>query len=117
MVLVRDITDRGRTQELLRSEEFLRLAVESADLGTWEFYPATGEIMWSETMKRHFGLQPEAEVGARTFVQGLGCEVRELMEHCIAEPIAARGSDGHFTKECRIAGIGNAKPRWLSSWG
>jgi PAS domain S-box-containing protein len=54
--------ERRRAQEALgRSEERLRLAVNTARMGTWELDLATGRIEASEICKENFGLPAEAD--------------------------------------------------------
>ncbi|MBC8145047.1 MAG: PAS domain S-box protein [bacterium] len=55
----RDITKQHRAEEeLRRSEERFRLAVEAAELGPWEFNIRTGEVHWSTNLERIHGLEP-----------------------------------------------------------
>ena len=47
--------------DLREQEERVRLAVEAADIGTWDFNPLTGEQEWSSRAKDHvrpFRLMP-----------------------------------------------------------
>jgi PAS domain S-box-containing protein len=49
--------ERARLFETARaSETRLRLALESAGMGTWEWEPATGDVHWSEQMGPLYGL-------------------------------------------------------------
>jgi PAS domain S-box-containing protein len=49
--------ERARLFETARaSETRLRLAFESADMGTWEWNSATGDVRWSEQMGPLYGL-------------------------------------------------------------
>lgn len=43
---------------LLRSEERLLFALEAANLGTWEWNKATGEVHWSANMESIHGMEP-----------------------------------------------------------
>ena len=56
-------------EELRESEERLALAVEATQLGTFDFYPQTGKLIWSKFARQHFGLSSEAEVTYDTFLQ------------------------------------------------
>lgn len=57
----RDITEYKRAQESLRqSEERLRLAMEAAQLGTWDVNLTTGKAIWSEQHFTLLGFEPVA---------------------------------------------------------
>ncbi len=50
---IEDITERKRDSEaLLRSEERYELAVRSTGVGIWDWDVASGEVFWSEQLKR-----------------------------------------------------------------
>ena len=51
--------DRKRNEvDLRRSREHLSLALEATAMGTWEWDPASGEVLWSPTLERIYGLEP-----------------------------------------------------------
>lgn len=56
-----DVTEERRQAEALRiSEERLRLAMDAAELGAWDWDLVTGAVSWSPVVERHVGLAPGA---------------------------------------------------------
>jgi PAS domain S-box-containing protein len=57
---VQDVTDRKRVETALReSEERLMLALESANMGTWEWDGETDSLLWNHWQFTLFGVRPE----------------------------------------------------------
>lgn len=68
LVIVRDISDRKLSEELLlKSETHLKLAQRISKLGSWEFDLRTGEVIWSEEVFRIFGRDPA--IGTPTYLE------------------------------------------------
>ncbi|QMW00949.1 PAS domain-containing protein [Spirosoma foliorum] len=112
-----DVTDRKRAG--IRSqmtETSLRLAVESARIGTWEFYPLTGELIWSDRCKELFGLPATAEIDYTVFLQGLHPDDRALTDQAVKD-VLQPDSNGIFTCEYRTLGIEDGQLRWIRSKG
>jgi PAS domain S-box-containing protein len=56
--IARDITERVRTEEVLRENQMmLALAMQSSRMGAWERDVATGVVIWSEELEDIFGLE------------------------------------------------------------
>jgi PAS domain S-box-containing protein len=88
-----DITRRKQIEETLKlSEERLRFAIEGAELGTWDYDVASGEILWSDPCKRIFGLPPDAKVDYQVFLNVLHPEDRERI-HAAVERASAHHED------------------------
>jgi PAS domain S-box-containing protein len=112
-----DVTERRRAEERLReSEHRLRLAAEAADVGTWDFNPATGELSWDERCKRFFGLQPDAEITYEIFLDGLHPEDRERTDAAVQRALEPVGP-GEYDVEYRTVGIGDKIERWIAAKG
>jgi PAS domain S-box-containing protein len=114
--IVRDITTRRRTQEdLATSEERLRLALEAAQLGTWDWDLLSGKIEWSPRCREVFGVAPEAEISIQLLLDCAHPEDRTLVEaeiHRVLEP----GSTGASALDYRVVHPDGAE-RWVSVKG
>ena len=76
---------------LQEREERLRLAVESADIGTWDFNPITGRREWSDRSKIMFGLPADADVTNMSFLDRVHPEDRKRARRAVAEALIPVG--------------------------
>lgn len=117
MILVTDVTEqvaaRTKTEE---SEAQLRIAIESGELGTFDFYPQTGVLLWSDRTKALFGLPPGAEVTYNTYLKGLHPDDKERSDAASQQAMNAKNG-GLYENEYRTIGITDGKLRWLRSKG
>ena len=56
----REIGDSRARRARRRAEERLSLAMSATQLGTFDYFPQTGELIWSDALKQQFGLPPAA---------------------------------------------------------
>jgi PAS domain S-box-containing protein len=112
-----DITDRKQAEMRVReAEDRLRLALDAADLGTWDFNPTSGELKWDECCKAMFGLSPNADVHYDIFLAGLHPEDRDR-----AHDVVVAALDPAIRGECdieyRTIGIEDGVERWIAAKG
>jgi PAS domain S-box-containing protein len=101
---------------LRESEERLALAIEATQLGTFDFHPRTGALVWSQYGKRHFGLSPDAVVSLDQLWHAIHPEDRPRIETALRTAFHA-GHDGYHSAEYRAVGIEDGIERWLSTRG
>jgi PAS domain S-box-containing protein len=111
-----DITERKRAETALRDSELtLRLAVDAAELGLWDYDVRTGALHWSARLKELYGLPPQAEVDFDRFVGLLHPDDRASVLAGYQAALDPRG-DGRFGFEHRICAADGAV-RWLQAAG
>jgi PAS domain S-box-containing protein len=112
-----DVTHCKQAEEaLLQSEERFKLATDATGYGTFDFYPQTGELIWSTHTKRHFGLGPSASIDYSTFLQGIHPADRTRIDHAVKEALCPE-SGGVYRVEYRTIGVEDRKERWIQATG
>jgi hypothetical protein len=103
-------------EELRSSEERLALAVEATQLGTFDFYPQTGKLIWSKFARQHFGVLSDAEVTYDTFLRALHSADRDRVTQTLQEALSYENG-GHYMDDYRTVGIEDGQERWLAARG
>jgi PAS domain S-box-containing protein len=80
VLLIQQSRRRRLARALLRSEEWLRLATEGAQLGVWHWNEVTRELSWDVKTREMFGAPPDGEVTLETFHHCLHPDDRERVE-------------------------------------
>jgi PAS domain S-box-containing protein len=115
---VRDLIVERKAAEraLAESEERLRLATDAANVGTWDYYPLTRELIWNDHCRAHFGLSPGTPITYEVFLAGLHPDERTRMDQIVAAALDPRGH-GRLDVEYRTIGIEDGVERWISAMG
>ena len=115
-VLRSDVTERHETAARLKeSEDRLRLAVEAANIGTFDYYPLTGELRFSNRAKAIFGASPSRDFAYATYLEGLHPAYRELPAQTVARLRA--GQAERYEIEYRTVGLEDQQERWVAERG
>ncbi|NJL35545.1 MAG: PAS domain S-box protein [Leptolyngbyaceae cyanobacterium SM1_4_3] len=116
VAFILDLSDRKQAETALRqSEDRLRMAIESAQLGTWDWNLITNELTWDAGCKAMFGLSPDATVTYETHLAGLHPDDRDYVYESGQQ--ALHFEDGNFDVEYRAIGIEDGIERWIAAKG
>ena len=108
-----DVTERRRLgQELADKEARIRLAMDAARYGDWELDRQTGQMVWSEQMRRLFGVDADEPISFELFQARVHPDDRAARREAIAEA----WTSGVLTLEYRIVRP-DGQERWVSSRG
>jgi len=108
-----DVTERRRLDQALADKEArLRLAMDAASYGDWEWDRATGSMTWSAQTRRLFGVDADEPIGAEVFRRFIHPDDLERRERAIERAWVT----GVFANEYRIV-RGDGEVRWVSSRG
>src|SRR5436190_4178779 len=119
-----DISDRMEQQKRLReneqrlyvAEERIRLALEAADVGTFDYYPTAGVIRWSDRCNELFGLPPGTKPAYGAYLEAIHPDDRHIIHEAMRE-VLSPGSSGRYEIQYRAIGVNDSRERWLEEKG
>jgi len=114
--IARDLTEKREAENaLLRSEERLRIALESAEMGAWDWDVLADKVEWNE---RHFvllGLPPDGcSRASGAFLRFVHPEDRESV---VAKLVTAVENTTDYQAEFRIIRADTGEVRWMTGYG
>jgi len=107
---------RENEQRLHVAEERIRLALEAANVGTFDYYPAVGVIRWSDRCNELFGLPEDVKPEYAAYLQAIHPDDRHIIHETTRE-VLSPGSGGHYEIQYRAIGLNDSKERWLEEKG
>jgi PAS domain S-box-containing protein len=96
---------------LWRSEERLRLAQDAGGVASWEHDLASGEVQWSQSAYRLFGLAPDWQPSFENFLERVHPEDRDSVRSTVERAIVDKRALDH---QFRILTPGGEQ-RWIVS--
>ena len=103
-------------RDLADSEERLRLAVQSARLGIWDFDAGTGTRDWSVELRAMLGVPNDAPATNALALSLVHPEDRDELR-AMLEAVAAGTVPPHFEATLRIRRANDGALRWIKSTG
>lgn len=95
--------------------ERTKLAIDAAGIGTWDFNPVTGSLVWSDRCRLAFGLAGEAPVDYQGFLEAVHPDDRARVDRGVQDALDPHGT-GQFDMEYRTRWSDGAV-RWVIAKG
>ena len=112
-----DIDNQKEIEEqLLESQRRVALAINAADIGTWDFDPRSGMLEWDDRCYQLFGLTPGKPISFDLFLAGLHPQDRDATEKACLDAMRPDGSHA-YDIEYRTIGLEDGIERWCSAKG
>jgi PAS domain S-box-containing protein len=112
----RAVRDEVAWRALADSEARLRLALDAAQAGTFDWVMATGGLRWNARMCAVWGVPPTATVTVGTFLAGLHVDDVARVNAAVAQALDPAG-DGRLAVEHRVINRLDHAQRWVEARG
>jgi PAS domain S-box-containing protein len=115
--LVQDIDEMKGKEIALRESEFrLKLALDSGNIGIYEWRLPANEFIWDDRLLARWGLPPDQPMSYDMFVAGVHPEDRPRVVAEIDQAIDP-AAGGAFRSEFRVLGRADEVERWMAVTG
>lgn len=97
-------------------EDTLKLAIEAAGIGTFDYYPDSGKLVWSDQAREQFGLPAGTHLDYSVFLARIHPDDRKRIDQNILKTLRSR-NNGDYAAEFRTINIHDGEERWLAARG
>ncbi|MDF2437090.1 MAG: sensor signal transduction histidine kinase [Bacteroidota bacterium] len=117
MAMADEITPLVNTlSRIEESEERLRMAIETTRLGTWDYFPGTGELTWSDECRAIYDFPDGPKIDFQLFADLIYPEDKGYALSKIQEAMNPEGS-GRYDIKHRIVRYSDGALRWVHATG
>ena len=117
MITVNDVTEKVEARTRIEeSEERLSMAIRTTQLGTWEYYPLTGKLVWSEECRKIYGMPAGVQPDYELFTEHIYPADRAYALEHIGAAMDPKGQGG-YDITYRITRFDDDSVRWIQARG
>ncbi|MBW8687438.1 sensor histidine kinase [Chitinophaga rhizophila] len=106
--------DPGKYRE--EYQEWVRFALHSAGLGTWDMDPINHQVIWDDRCRELYGFPAGNHTTYENVLTYVHPEDKQLVETAVAKALANE-TNGRYDVEFRTIGAADSKLRWLRCIG
>jgi PAS domain S-box-containing protein len=111
---IKDVTELNRAGEALKKQEaLLKEMGRMAQIGGWEYYPQTGQVIWTSEVARIHDLDPTPEVSLDTALSYYDGNYQEIVKEAVRQAVEKAKP---YDLECGILSAKGVK-KWVRSIG
>lgn len=112
-----DVSEQIKAQKKIEeSEARLRMAIESTKLGTWEYNPLSGELLWSDECRKIYAIPPGHPIDFKIFSEHIHPDDKAFVESEIMKAMDVK-SNGYYNIMHRILRFSDGSVRWIKAQG
>ncbi|CAM3921047.1 two-component system, chemotaxis family, CheB/CheR fusion protein [Pedobacter westerhofensis] len=124
ILAIEDMTDKRKVEEGLaeveilfkESKERLKIAVDAAGLGTWDYNPQHDELILDQRSREMLGLSSADETDYKSFIKMIHQDDREEIGQALKAALAG-ASEGEYEKEFRTIEPKSNHLKWIKFKG
>lgn len=103
-------------EELAASASRLRMAIESTQLGTWDYDPQSGALFWSDECRYIYGIPSDSPATFAAFSEHIHPDDHDWVQKAIQKAIDPE-KGGSYDLSFRINRFDNGETRWVKVHG
>ncbi|MBS1598070.1 MAG: PAS domain S-box protein [Bacteroidetes bacterium] len=115
--IARNITAQKAAERKIREvDERFRMAVESTKLGTWDYYPLSGILSWSNECRKIFDVPEDFKIDMDFFATHIHPDDINFAQAAIQRSMDPT-TTGDYDIQYRILRYSDGEPRWIRAQG
>ena len=112
----REVREARERNDRARTKERFELGIQAAQIGTFDYFPQSGKLAWSDICRHHLGLPPDAQPSYDLFLRAIHPDDRGIVHRALQSALLL-GDDRRCTLEFRTVGLEGGVVKSVSCLG